>query len=136
VELGGYRIPKNTHVVPLLHAIHVDPKLWEAPHEFRPERFLSPEGKVVKPEYFLPFGVGRRMCLGDVLARMELFEFFSSLMHAFHLQVPEGTSLPSLTAVTGVTLTPESFRVRLQQRPLYDSPLEFLNPTLRNVGAH
>ena len=38
----------------------------------------------------MPFGVGRRMCLGDVLARMELFLFFSSLMHNVRFKITEG----------------------------------------------
>lgn len=58
VTLNGYHIPKDTHVVPLLHAVHMDPALWDQPESFQPSRFLSAEGKVTKPEYFLPFGTG------------------------------------------------------------------------------
>lgn len=77
------------------------------------------------------------MCLGDVLARMELFEFVSSLLHTFHL-TPEGGALPSLKATTGVTLTPEDFKVSLTLRPLTDSPHDFLNASqhLRSAGSH
>lgn len=91
----------------------MDPTLWDEPEDFRPSRFLNSEGKVTKPEYFLPFGVGRRMCLGDVLARMELFLFFSSLLHVFHIKLPENQSLPSLKGNIGVTITPDSFKVSL-----------------------
>lgn len=59
VQLNGYTIPKDTQVVPLLHAVHMDPDLWESPEKFMPTRFLNSEGKVTKPEYFLPFGVGK-----------------------------------------------------------------------------
>jgi 26-hydroxylase len=59
VTLNGYQIPKNTQVIPLLHAVHMDPTLWDKPEEFRPTRFLNDEGKVTKPEYFIPFGVGK-----------------------------------------------------------------------------
>lgn len=51
------------------------------------------------------------MCLGDVLARMELFLFFSTLLHKFHIELPAGQSLPSLKGNTGVTVTPEAFKV-------------------------
>ena len=51
------------------------------------------------------------MCLGDVLARAELFLFFSSLLHVFTLQVPEGAELPSLRGQIGVTVSPENFKV-------------------------
>lgn len=99
----------------------MDPTLWDSPEEFRPCRFLNSEGKVTKPEYFLPFGVGRRMCLGDVLARMELFLFFSSVLHMNHLRLPEGQSLPSLRGNTGVTITPDSFKVSLKATGLLNS---------------
>jgi 26-hydroxylase len=51
------------------------------------------------------------MCLGDVLARMELFLFFSSLVHTFDISVPEGETLPSLKGNAGITVTPDSFKV-------------------------
>ena len=109
-------------MVPLLHAVHMDEELWHEPTKFQPGRFLNAEGQVHKPEYFMPFGVGRRMCLGDVLARMELFIFFSSIMHTFDLRLPEGASLPSLKGNAGVTVTPEPFEVCLLRRDR-DAPL-------------
>ncbi|XP_011300426.1 cytochrome P450 18a1 [Fopius arisanus] len=137
VTLNGFKIPAGAQVVPLLHAVHMDPELWAEPEEFRPTRFLSSEGKVTRPEYFMPFGVGRRMCLGDVLARMELFLFFSSLLHTFHMELPDGDSLPSLRGNAGVTVTPDPFRVCLQQRHLdIDGFLPEMSSPLRNFGSH
>lgn len=140
VTMNGFTIPTGAHVVPLLHAVHMDPELWEEPAEFRPERFLSAEGNVCKPEYFIPFGVGRRMCLGDVLARMELFLFFSSLLHTFDITLPAGASLPSLQGNVGITVTPDPFEVCLLQRVLNDDCIAgFAADTtgpLRNVGSH
>ncbi|XP_014240589.1 cytochrome P450 18a1 [Cimex lectularius] len=138
IKLEGYTIPANSHVIPLLYAVHMDPNLWDEPEAFKPERFLTAENKIFCPDYFLPFGVGRRMCLGAVLARLELFQFFASFMHTFHARVPEDCPPPSLRPNIGVTLTPEHFRVSLTQRPLQDSSLEFLNsaPGVRSVGAH
>ncbi|PRD17723.1 UNVERIFIED_CONTAM: Cyp18a1 [Trichonephila clavipes] len=57
-ELGGYFIPKDTHVLPNLFAIHMDPNLWDSPEEFNPGRFLV-NGRVVKPSFFMPFSVGK-----------------------------------------------------------------------------
>lgn len=95
----------------------MDPNLWEKPEEFNPDRFLDAEGKVRKPEFFMPFGVGRRMCLGDVLAKMELFLFFATLMHSFDMTLPAGEMMPSLKGTVGVTITPELFKVCLKPRP-------------------
>lgn len=118
VKLNGFHLPQNSQVIPLLHAVHMDPNLWDEPEQFNPFRFINSEGKVTKPDYFLPFGVGRRMCLGEILARMELFLFFSSLIHSFDLAVPEGETLPTLKGIAGVTISPSSFKVMLTHRPL------------------
>lgn len=119
-------------MVPLLHAVHMDPMLWDHPEKFDPSRFLDSNGKVSKPEYFIPFGVGRRMCLGEVLARMELFLFFSSMLHTFDLSVPVGEKLPSLKGNAGITITPDAFKVSLKPRPLENEGCS----TLRSAGCH
>ena len=116
--LIGYKIPAGAHVVPLINKVHMDPTLWENPADFNPARFINAEGNVQKPEYFIPFGVGRRMCLGNVLARMELFLLFSSIMHRFDLVLPQGAEMPSLKGNPGVTISPDKFAVVLKERPM------------------
>lgn len=59
VQFKGYTIPKNTEIVPLLYAINNDPELWESPEKFQPSRFINSEGRVVKPDFFIPFGIGK-----------------------------------------------------------------------------
>lgn len=133
IELNGFHLPKHVQVVPLLHSVHMDPTLWDEPEKFNPSRFINSEGKVTKPEYFLPFGVGRRMCLGEILARMELFLFFSSLLHSFDISVPEGESLPSLEGVAGVTISPKEYKVSLKPRPMH---WDNEDANLRPAGSH
>lgn len=90
----------------------MNPDYWDEPEAFRPERFLSEDQKSVhKPEHFMPFGVGQRMCLGDHLAEKEFFLFFASLLHVFDLKNPEDVPLPGLRGVAGVTVTPTDFEV-------------------------
>jgi 26-hydroxylase len=94
----------------------MNPDLWEAPEDFRPERFLTEDGRrVQKPKYFIPFGAGQRMCLGDSLAEMELQLFFASLMHVFDLENP-GSELPTMEGVLGATVTPRDFEVNFVPR--------------------
>jgi 26-hydroxylase len=112
----------------------MNPNLWDQPNEFRPSRFINAEGKIHKPDYFIPFGVGRRMCLGDVLARMELFMFFASLMHSFDITLPAGSKEPSLNGNPGVTIHPDNFLVCLKERPL-DLSLEDQTP-IRPIGSN
>lgn len=91
VRIGEYVIPKGTPVSACIGLCHKDPRYWDEPEEFRPERFLDEEGKfVAQREGFLPFGVGRRSCLGEALARMELFSFAAALLQSFTFAPPEG----------------------------------------------
>ena len=121
--------------MPLLNGVHMDPTLWEQPEEFRPSRFINAEGKVQKPDYFMVFGVGRRMCLGEVLAKMELFLFFSSLLHSFDIKLPEGHTMPSLKGNVGITISPDQFKVCLIPREFLDG-MDEDNCPLRNFGSY
>lgn len=89
----------------------MDPKLWPEPEQFDPTRFLNSEGRVFKPEFFIPFGTGRRMCLGDVLARHQLFLFFTSLVHIFEIEPVQGATLPDLVGKSAVTIIPDEYEV-------------------------
>lgn len=133
VNLNGYRIPAGSQVVPLINCVHMDPKLWDEPNKFNPSRFIDDTGKIRRPEFFMPFGVGRRMCLGDVLARMEMFMFFSCMMHQFDVQMAPGDAPPSLEGTVGATISPKAFRVRFIPRTVPTVPD---HPHLRHVGAH
>jgi 26-hydroxylase len=118
--VDGHLIPANSHVIPNLYAIHMDPEVWPQPEAFQPERFIHPDtGKVYKPKNFLPFGTGQRMCLGDSLAEIELQLFFASMMHVFDIDSVDGAKvdqLPSLEGNFGATLTPSDFKVKLTPR--------------------
>ena len=111
--LQGYSIPKGTTVIPNLWSLHHDPEIWDDPHAFRPERFLDEEGTFVPPkaDRFLPFSAGRRVCLGESLARMELFLVLARLLHSFKFENPPGCDIPSLEPIAGLVLMPRPFSV-------------------------
>ncbi|XP_019619827.1 PREDICTED: cytochrome P450 2U1-like [Branchiostoma belcheri] len=112
VKVGEYDIPKGTQVLPNLYSLHMDPAYWPDPDRFDPGRFLDAEGNVTnKPESFMPFGGGRRVCLGEQLARMELFLFFSTLLQSFTFRTPEGAPPPLTDGVFDLTLTPHPFEL-------------------------
>ncbi|KAG1926380.1 steroid 17-alpha-hydroxylase/17,20 lyase-like [Pimephales promelas] len=115
-SLGGHTVPKGTRVLVNMWAIHHDPKHWDEPDTFRPERFLDSSGKRTTPASFLPFGAGPRVCVGESLARIELFLFISRLLQRFHFSVPSGASLPDLTGRFGVVLQPQRYTVRVTPR--------------------
>uniref|UniRef100_A0AAR2K2K4 Cytochrome P450 2M1-like n=1 Tax=Pygocentrus nattereri TaxID=42514 RepID=A0AAR2K2K4_PYGNA len=82
-EFNNYLIPKGTTVLPLLSSVLSDPELWKNPDNFDPENFLDENGRFKRNEAFVVFGMGKRACLGEALARVELFIFFTSLLQQF-----------------------------------------------------
>ncbi|XP_067859169.1 uncharacterized protein [Heptranchias perlo] len=106
----GFFIPKGMQVIPLLSSVLYDKTQWEKPNEFNPSHFLDAEGKFVKRDAFMPFSAGRRICIGESLARMELFLFFTTLMQRFAFHAVPGASL-DLTPCVGLTLCPKPHQV-------------------------
>ncbi|XP_031544077.1 steroid 21-hydroxylase isoform X3 [Vicugna pacos] len=112
-SIFGYDIPEGMVVIPNLQGAHLDETVWEQPHEFRPDRFLGPGANPC----VLAFGCGARVCLGEPLARLELFVVLVHLLRAFTLLPPAG-ALPSLQPYPycGLNLKMQPFQVRLQPR--------------------
>ncbi|XP_069753826.1 vitamin D 25-hydroxylase isoform X5 [Narcine bancroftii] len=111
----GYSIPKGTTVITNLYSVHFDEKYWSSPDLFCPERFLDKNGQFVKKEAFVPFSIGRRHCLGEQLARMEFFLFFTMLLQRFQIHFPPG-SIPNLKPKLGMTLQPHPYLISADRR--------------------
>nr|XP_045736574.1 cytochrome P450 2U1 isoform X2 [Mirounga angustirostris] len=114
--LQGYSIPKGTVIVPNLWSVHRDPATWEKPDDFYPNRFLDDQGQLIKKETFIPFGIGKRVCMGEQLAKMELFLMFVSLMQSFTFALPKNSKKPILTGRYGLTLAPHPFNIIISKR--------------------
>ncbi|XP_034386036.1 cytochrome P450 2J1-like [Cyclopterus lumpus] len=113
--LGEFTFPKGTIIMPALTSVLRDESMWETPHAFNPQHFLDQDGNFRKREAFLPFSAGKRMCLGEPLARMELFLFFTSLLQRFSFSPPAGEK-PGLEFKLGATLCPKPYRLRAAPR--------------------
>ncbi|KAM6916267.1 steroid 17-alpha-hydroxylase/17,20 lyase [Xenentodon cancila] len=118
-SIGDFTVRKGTRVIINLWALHHDEKEWDNPDVFDPGRFLNSKGTglTIPSSSYLPFGVGIRVCLGEALAKMELFLFLSWILQHFTLSVPPNHSLPSLKGKFGVVLQPVKYTVKATPRP-------------------
>ncbi|KAL5011840.1 hypothetical protein ScPMuIL_010391 [Solemya velum] len=107
----GYKIPKEAMVFGNLDSALNDPIVWKNTENFEPSRFIDDKGMLIRPEEFIPFSNGRRVCLGESLARMELFLFLTSILQRFRITAPENGELPSLTGTFGLVHQPEPYRL-------------------------
>ncbi|PAA47032.1 hypothetical protein BOX15_Mlig001422g2 [Macrostomum lignano] len=87
----GYRIPSDAIIIPLVYGVHHRAEYWERPNEFYPEHFLDNKGRYRSSPYLIPFLIGRRSCVGESLARMEIFLFFTAIMQRYRVR-PEPES--------------------------------------------
>ncbi|XP_071504571.1 steroid 17-alpha-hydroxylase/17,20 lyase-like [Diadema antillarum] len=124
VRFRGYHIPKGTVVMCNLHSMHFDSNVWDKPNIFLPERFLDEKGAFRKPNVsFLPFGAGRRSCLGEVVAKVDLFLIFTWLLQNYTFQkVPSKEGVNLLTVITNSSVGRhlENYEVSIERRSPYD----------------
>ncbi|XP_066268630.1 cytochrome P450 2U1-like [Branchiostoma lanceolatum] len=110
-SLNGYYIPRDTLVQVNLWSVHHDPETWPEPETFDPTRFLNDEGQFQRKAENIPFSLGRRICLGERMARAELLLFYITLLQHFYFKLPEGAARPSEKGLFGITYNPVDFDI-------------------------
>lgn len=96
--LGDITLKPNAIVLYSPYTLHRDPRFWDSPEDFRPERFAS-GGEIERvPRYaYLPFGAGPRRCIGENLAQLEMVMALTRILQRFELELPSGPA-PALSA--------------------------------------
>jgi len=105
-QIQGYEIPVHARVIVNAWALGRDPDSWEAPEEFRPERFLGSNIDFKGHDFqFIPFGAGRRFCPGMQFAVSNLELAIANLVHLFDWELPEGMQIEDLDMTEAAGLT-------------------------------
>lgn len=115
-QIMGYDIPYDTMILTNMLLNNNDPTYHKNPEDFNPKRFINDSGKLIKNEVLTPFGVGKRVCPGESLARGEIFIFLAKLIRAFHFTKPLAHPPPKGDVVWGMARLPKPFHVQIQLR--------------------
>lgn len=117
-------------VLPQISIMMNDPEYFENPEEFNPDRFLDENQNLRKYDAFVPFSIGKRQCLGESLAKLELYLIFANLLRNFEFLPVKGIyslkrinnflgqPLPLKQRIYGLTVSPAKFKCLARKRTM------------------
>ena len=115
-RVGKYFIPKDTQIFFNIGRAMQDPKEFPEPKKFDPTRYLTKDGKFEPHPKIIPFGSGKRRCLGETLARASLYLFFGGIISNFDVIKGHQSDVLTDEANFGSTRSPLPFKVRFLHR--------------------
>ena len=102
--------------MPNLGRVHRNPEFFPEPYKFNPDRYLDKEGKFVASPKVVPFGVGKRRCLGETLAKAELYMFFTAILSRFDLAKGSESDILTDSPIMGSVQSPQPYKIRFIAR--------------------
>jgi cytochrome P450 len=102
-DLGGYRLPAGATVLMSQWVMHRDPRWWDEPERFHPDRWAGGLTKRLPRFAYFPFGGGPRLCIGAEFARLEAVLVLAALAQRVRFALVPG---PPVVPAPGITLRP------------------------------
>ncbi|XP_076650620.1 methyl farnesoate epoxidase [Halictus rubicundus] len=115
-SLLGYEIKRNFLLLANFKSVHLDKEHWGDPEVFRPERFINQEGQFVDDPWVMPFGAGRRKCLGEAVAKNTVFLIVACLLQKLNFTLPENHPDVELHGIDGLVTAPPKMEIVVTQR--------------------
>lgn len=120
VVFKGYKLPENTFIMVNMWSCNRDPAYWDQPDKFEPRRFIDENGNFKnKNPAMMPFSVGKRACIGESIARLQLFLIFTCLLQKFNFSFADEKDLHNeklLLGNPGIGLNPPNVSLKLKMR--------------------
>lgn len=118
---GGYEIHKDERILVLLPQLQRDPKVWDRPEEFLPERMLNGGFENLPSNAWKPFGNGQRSCIGRSFAIQESLLAVALILKHFNIEFVDPSY--DLRVKQTLTIKPEGFKMRARSRQRAKIPL-------------
>jgi cytochrome P450 len=99
-EIGGYFVPRGTQIALLQWVVHRDPRWFEDPESFKPERWDNDLAKRLPRCAYFPFGDGPRICIGSQFAMIEAVLILAAVARRYCFSLAPGFKLELLPSVT------------------------------------
>ncbi|KXN74304.1 cytochrome P450 [Conidiobolus coronatus NRRL 28638] len=93
-KIGDYQINKGAFIAANVYSIHYNEDYFSDPYKFNPERFLK-DGELIIRSELIPFGMGKRRCPGEGLAKMEMFLIMANILNAFTFDAVDNSKIDS-----------------------------------------
>ena len=111
-EVGGFRMPRKTQVFMFQWVTQRDPRFFEEPHEFQPQRWTEEFSNSLPKYAYFPFGGGPRFCIGNAFAMMEIILVLATIGQRFRLKLAPDQTVTILPAMSlrprdGIRMNPE-----------------------------
>merc|ERR1712013_753834 len=115
-SVGEFKFPKGSTFFANLSFFMTDPKYFENPLSFKPSRFLDSDGRFIKNERVVPFSVGKRYCMGELLARNEIFIFLVTMIQRMKFKLPTNHPIPDPdNYLQNLTRIPDDFYIQTER---------------------